>query len=75
MNPVIAVVGAGFSGSMAALHLLSALPRPWSVLLCEKGGSFGRGLAYGTQACDHLLNLRAANMSAYPDRPEHFSGR
>ncbi|MGE7418966.1 FAD/NAD(P)-binding protein [Methylobacterium tarhaniae] len=73
MNPVIAVIGAGFSGSMAALHLLSALPRSWSVLLCEKAGSFGRGLAYGTDAPAHLLNLRAANMSAYPDRPEHFS--
>ncbi|TGD96170.1 FAD/NAD(P)-binding protein [Methylobacterium nonmethylotrophicum] len=73
MNPVIAVVGAGFSGSMAALHLLSALPRPWSVLLCERAGSFGRGLAYGTDAPAHLLNLRAANMSAYPDQPEHFS--
>ncbi|AWB25637.1 pyridine nucleotide-disulfide oxidoreductase [Methylobacterium currus] len=73
MNPVIAVVGAGFSGSMAALHLLAALPRSWSVLLCEKGGRFGRGLAYGTQASDHLLNLRAANMSAYPDRPQHFA--
>lgn len=73
MNPVIAVVGAGFSGSMAALHLLAALPRSWSVLLCEKGGSFGRGLAYGTDAPAHLLNLRAANMSAYPDRPEHFA--
>ncbi|SFV08833.1 Uncharacterized NAD(P)/FAD-binding protein YdhS [Methylobacterium sp. 174MFSha1.1] len=73
MNPVIAVVGAGFSGSMAALHLLSALPRSWSVLLCERAGSFGRGLAYGTEAPAHLLNLRAANMSAYPDRPAHFS--
>jgi uncharacterized NAD(P)/FAD-binding protein YdhS len=73
MAPVIAVVGAGFSGSMAALHLLAALPRPWSVLLCERGDAFGRGLAYGTQAADHLLNLRAATMSAFPDRPHHFS--
>ena len=73
MAPVIAVVGAGFSGSMAALHLLAALPRHWSVLLCERGNAFGRGLAYGTQAADHLLNLRAATMSAFPDRPNHFS--
>ncbi len=73
MNPVIAVVGAGFSGSMAALHLLAALPRSWSVLLCEKAGSFGRGLAYGTEAPAHLLNLRSPNMSAYPERPEHFA--
>ncbi|MFE1602182.1 FAD/NAD(P)-binding protein [Methylobacterium sp. ID0610] len=73
MSRVIAIVGAGFSGSMAALHLLAALPRDWSVLLCERGSTFGRGLAYGTAAADHLLNLRAINMSAFPDRPKHFS--
>ncbi|GJE26846.1 FAD/NAD(P)-binding protein [Methylobacterium organophilum] len=68
----IAVIGAGFSGTMAAIHLLEALPRDRPVLLCERAGTFGRGLAYGTQAPAHLLNLRAANMSAYPDRPRHF---
>lgn len=68
----IAVIGAGFSGTMAAIQLLDALPRDHTILLCERGGTFGRGLAYGTRAADHLLNLRAANMGGYPDRPRHF---
>lgn len=70
--PPIAVIGAGFSGTMAALQLLSALPPDRPVLLCERGGSFARGLAYGTGNPAHLLNVRAANMSAFPDRPGHF---
>ncbi|KAB1072965.1 FAD/NAD(P)-binding protein [Methylobacterium planeticum] len=68
----IAVIGAGFSGTMAAIQLLATLPRDRAVLLCERGGRFGRGLAYGTGASAHLLNLRAGNMSAFPDRPRHF---
>ena len=70
--PPIAVIGAGFSGTMAALQLLSVLPPERPVLLCERGGSFARGLAYGTGNPAHLLNVRAANMSAFPDRPGHF---
>ncbi|MFY9289723.1 MAG: FAD/NAD(P)-binding protein [Methylorubrum rhodinum] len=68
----VAVIGAGFSGTMAALQLLSTLPPERPVLLCERAGTFGRGLAYGTGNPAHLLNLRAANMSAFPDRPGHF---
>ncbi len=70
--PPVAVIGAGFSGTMAALQLLSTLPPERPVLLCERGGSFGRGLAYGTGNPAHLLNLRATNMSAFPDRPRNF---
>ncbi len=70
--PPIAVIGAGFSGTMAALHLSRLMPeRP--VLLCEKSSAFARGLAYATGCSDHLLNVRATNMSAFPDQPEHFS--
>jgi uncharacterized NAD(P)/FAD-binding protein YdhS len=31
-----------------------------------------RGLAYGTQSRDHLLNVPAGNMSALPHDPHHF---
>lgn len=68
----IAVIGAGFSGTMAAIQLLETLPRERPVLLCERSESFARGLAYGTGDFGHFLNLRAANMSAFPDRPRHF---
>jgi uncharacterized NAD(P)/FAD-binding protein YdhS len=32
----------------------------------------GRGLAYATDDPRHLLNVRVANMSAYPDEPGHL---
>lgn len=67
----IAVIGAGFSGTMTALHLLDRLPSQ-RILLCERGPTFGRGPAYSTGDPAHLLNVRAGNMSAFPDRPDHF---
>lgn len=68
----IAVIGAGFSGTVAAIQLLRTLPADQGVLLCERGERFGRGLAYDTANPDHVLNVRAANMSAFPDLPGHF---
>ncbi|MFE1602669.1 FAD/NAD(P)-binding protein [Methylobacterium sp. ID0610] len=73
LQPPVAVIGAGFSGTMAALHLSRLLPPGRPVLLCEKSAVFARGLAYATGCPDHLLNVRAANMSAFPDEPEDFS--
>jgi uncharacterized NAD(P)/FAD-binding protein YdhS len=67
----VAVIGAGFSGTMAALHLAAMLPPEYQVLLCERG-RFGRGAAYSTPFSDHLLNVRAANMSAFSADPDHF---
>jgi uncharacterized NAD(P)/FAD-binding protein YdhS len=42
------------------------------VTLVEKGQQPGLGLAYGTSNPAHLLNVRAANMSAFADYPDHF---
>jgi uncharacterized NAD(P)/FAD-binding protein YdhS len=71
-NLPIAVIGAGFSGTMTALHLLKR-GESAGLLLCERGQSFARGLAYSTDRADHLLNVRATNMSAFPDQPGHFT--
>jgi uncharacterized NAD(P)/FAD-binding protein YdhS len=68
----IAIIGAGFSGTMTALHLLERMPSA-RMLLCERGGRFGRGVAYATASPTHLLNVRSANMSAFPDEPAHFA--
>ncbi len=68
----IAVIGAGFSGTIAALQLLRRLPPDQPVLLCERSPAFARGVAYATADADHLLNVRAANMSALSDEPLHF---
>jgi len=69
----IAVIGAGFSGTIAALHLLRRLPADQPVLLCERAPEFARGVAYATGDGDHLLNVRATNMSALADEPQHFA--
>ncbi len=71
-RPTVAVIGAGFSGLLTALHL-AADPEGPTVRLVERAGAFGRGTAYSTGNPDHLLNVRVANMSAYPDDPEHFT--
>ncbi|WP_337188030.1 FAD/NAD(P)-binding protein [Phenylobacterium sp.] len=69
--PCIAVVGGGFSGLLTAIHLLERMPAA-VVRLVEKAPRFGLGRAYAAANPDHLLNVRAANMSAFPDRPDHF---
>jgi uncharacterized NAD(P)/FAD-binding protein YdhS len=69
----IAVIGAGFSGTIAALHLLRRLPPDQPVLLCERAPEFARGVAYASGNPDHLLNVRATNMSALADEPQHFA--
>lgn len=73
MTPAtVAIVGAGFSGTLVALHLLRCSP-PWArVALLERNARFGRGQAYGTANASHLLNVAAGRMSAFHDRPDHF---
>jgi uncharacterized NAD(P)/FAD-binding protein YdhS len=69
----VVIVGAGFSGTMVAVHLLSAgAGPPLRVALIERGEAFARGVAYGTPSALHLLNVPAGRMGAFPDRPEHF---
>jgi len=68
----VAIVGGGFTGTTLAAQLLRASGGSVSVVLIERGARFGRGVAYSTECTEHLLNVRARNMSAYPDDPEHF---
>lgn len=65
----VAVIGAGFSGSLLAIHLARA---GRDVLLIERNGEPGRGLAYGTEDPLHLLNVPAQGMSAFAEEPGHF---
>lgn len=67
----VAIVGAGFSGTMLALNLLEQADV--EVLLIERDRHrMGAGVAYSSSETSHLLNVRAGNMSAFPDRPDHF---
>ena len=68
----IAIVGAGFSGTLLALHLLQRSPPQTRVVLIERNAQFGRGPAYSTGNSSHLLNVPAAKMSAFHQRPLDF---
>ena len=69
----IAIVGGGASGALMAAHLLRGRPRNLAVTIIETRAELGRGLAYATDNPSHLLNVRAANMSAFADDPGHFA--
>ena len=71
-TPTIAVVGAGFSGTLVAAHLLREAHRPLRIVLIERRKRAGTGLAYGTTDKGHLLNVSAGNMSAFPADPGHL---
>lgn len=69
----VVIVGGGFSGTLAAVHLLRAHPsRPLEVVLIDRQSAVGEGVAYRTTDRRHLLNVPAGRMSALPDDPEHF---
>jgi uncharacterized NAD(P)/FAD-binding protein YdhS len=72
MTRTIGIIGAGFTGALLALHLLRRCGDQDRIFLIEKARRFGQGLAYSTGNAHHLLNVRAGNMSAFSDEPDHF---
>lgn len=67
----VVIIGAGYSGTMVAVHLARAR-RGLRVALIDRGRTFGRGVAYGTTDPKHLLNVQADQMGAFPDDIGHF---
>lgn len=65
-------MGGGASGVLLAAHLLGSSRSNQLVTIVEKREQLGAGIAYATTDPEHLLNVRAANMSAFPDDPMHF---
>src|SRR5580698_4726404 len=68
----IAIIGGGFSGVMTAVNLARLGRQPLEITIINQGRAMGRGVAYGTRRMEHLLNVAARNMSAFPDLPDHF---
>jgi len=68
----VAVVGGGYSGTLAAVEIARALPDA-QVSLVEKRDRFAAGAAYSTLSPSHLLNVRARSMSAFAEDPDHFT--
>src|SRR5687767_5509231 len=77
-NATVAIIGGGFSGTVAAIRLLSSpqrggpsLPFGSKVVLVEPGRA-GEGLAYRAGPDYWRLNVPAERMSAFPERPDDF---
>lgn len=68
----IVIIGGGFSGVMTAVNLARLARQPLELTLINQGPSLARGVAYGTRRREHLLNVAARNMSAFPDQADHF---
>lgn len=74
----VAIIGGGFSGTVAAIRLLTSskdggpsLPFGSRVVLIEPGRA-GEGLAYRAGPNYWRLNVPASRMSAFPEWPDDF---
>ncbi len=66
-------MGAGFSGTAVAINLLRKPPRtPARIVLIDRDGAFGRGLAYAARDFPYLLNVPASRMSATSEDPNEW---
>ncbi len=72
MTVDVAIVGAGASGLLTAIHLLRDARAPFRIALIEKAERVGDGIAYSTRRPEHLLNVTAGRMSAFDDDADHF---
>jgi uncharacterized NAD(P)/FAD-binding protein YdhS len=72
-TPAVAVVGGGCAGTLVAANLLRRAGGPLHVVMIERSGRFGPGVAYSTDDPRHLLNVPARGMSAFSDQPLHFA--
>jgi uncharacterized NAD(P)/FAD-binding protein YdhS len=72
-GPTIAIVGAGFCGTLAAIWLMRGpLPPGARVILIDRPDRFGRGLAYQHGPTHWLLNVPAERMSPFTENPNDF---
>jgi uncharacterized NAD(P)/FAD-binding protein YdhS len=74
--PVVAVIGGGASGTLAAAYLLHAAAAarvPLRIALIDRYGRHGLGQAYATTNPAHLLNSPADRMSAVAHDPGHLA--
>ncbi|MES1199979.1 MAG: FAD/NAD(P)-binding protein [Pseudomonadota bacterium] len=72
-RPVLAIIGAGFSGATLAAQLLGEARRAPKIIMIDRSGRFGPGLAYATHHSAHLLNVPADKLGLTPDRPGDFT--
>jgi len=73
MRNTIAIVGGGFCGTVLAANLLRSPPTAATdIVLIERGGEMGRGVAYAERDYPYLLNVPALRLSADSGDPLQF---
>ena len=68
----VVIIGGGFCGVLTMINLIEKSMGKTSITIINKGYPLARGVAYKTYSDKHLLNVEARNMSAFPDKPDHF---
>lgn len=71
----VAVIGAGASGTLAAIQLLrraKEIGTAVDIRLVDRSPTTGRGVAYDTTDPLHLLNVPVSAMGAAATEPDHF---
>jgi len=69
----VAVIGAGASGTLVAAQFDWLAPAHARLVLIGSQPRPARGVAYETSCEANLLNVRAGNMSAFPEDQNHFT--
>jgi len=70
-KPTVAIIGGGFCGMMTAVHLMRSQVS-LKIIIINEDYPFGKGVAYSAHTEKYLLNVRAINMSAFDEEPQHF---
>jgi len=68
----IGIVGGGFSGTMLAVQLIRHSNKRIEIVVVNETENFALGVAYNPYSSNHLLNVVAGKMSAFPDQADHF---
>lgn len=71
-RPAVLIVGGGFAGTCAAIHLLRQRDRAVDVVLIEPASRLGGGLAHSSADPDHRLNAPVSVHVVIPDVPDHL---
>lgn len=68
----LAIIGGGAGGVLAAMQALRLATTPLRIAMIEPREVLAQGVAYATTYGEHVLNVPAARMSAFDDRPADF---
>lgn len=68
----IAILGGGFAGAAAAIHLSRDSPVPLDIDVFEPRERLGAGLAYSSENPDHRVNGPIDRLALFKDDLGHF---